>query len=157
MSVIAFTKVNLPYGWLGNMYASPIHFEGKEWRTSEALFQALRFHNADIIEIIRNEKSPMAAKMRAKSFKNQMIVLPMSNQDVDNMRLVVHLKFDQHPNLKMSLLDTGTHTLVENIGNRNGERHLFWGMKNVNGIWQGSNMMGRILMDLREFYLTNRI
>jgi ribA/ribD-fused uncharacterized protein len=155
MAVIEFTKVELPYGWLGNMYASPIRYEEKVWRTSEAIFQALRFQDEEIREIIRNEKSPMGAKMKAKPFKHQMTVQPMSEEDVENMRRVVRLKFDQNPELKTKLLRTGDHTIVENIGNRNGERHLFWGMKKVNGIWTGKNMMGRILMDLRSIYLEN--
>jgi ribA/ribD-fused uncharacterized protein len=155
MAIIEFTKVDLPYGWLGNMYASPIRYEEKVWRTSEALFQALRFQNEEIREIIRNEKSPMGAKMKAKPFKHQMTVQPMSPQDAENMRRVVRLKFVQNPELKTKLLRTGDHTIVENIGNRNGERHLFWGMKKVNGEWTGNNMMGTILMDLRSIYLEN--
>ncbi len=155
MAIIEFTKVDLPYGWLGNMYASPIRYEEKVWRTSEALFQALRFQEEEIRETIRNEKSPMGAKMKAKPLKHKMTVQPMSEQDVENMRMVVRLKFDQNPALKAKLLRTGDHTIVENIGNRNGERHLFWGMKKVNGLWTGNNMMGTILMDLRSIYLEN--
>jgi predicted NAD-dependent protein-ADP-ribosyltransferase YbiA (DUF1768 family) len=52
---------------------------------------------------------------------------------------------------------TGDHTIVENIGNRNGERHLFWGMKKVNGEWKGTNTMGRILMGLRDEYRAGEI
>ena len=42
---------------------------------------------------------------------------------------------------------------IENIGNRKGVRHLFWGMKKVDGIWEGNNQMGKLLMELREEYL----
>lgn len=58
MAVLSFTKVDLPYGWLGNMAALPIPFEGNIWRTSEALFQALRYTDFEIREVIRSEKSP---------------------------------------------------------------------------------------------------
>ena len=62
--VIAFTKVKLPFGWLGNMSPHPIIFWDKEWRTAEALFQAGRFVTDDPIrEEIRAEASPMSAKM----------------------------------------------------------------------------------------------
>ena len=148
--VIEFTKVDLPYGWLGNMYASPIQYDGKIWKTSEALFQALRFNDGSIREMIRNEKSPMGAKMKAKANKDKMVVVPMSEQDVENMKMVVHLKFDQNPVLRSKLKITGDHEIIENIGNRNGERHLFWGMKKVNGEWIGQNRMGRILMEIRS-------
>jgi len=68
------------------------------------------------------------------------------------MKMVVKLKFDQHKELKSRLLKTGNHIIVENIDKRKGARHLFWGMKKVNGEWMGENMMGKILMELRDEY-----
>jgi predicted NAD-dependent protein-ADP-ribosyltransferase YbiA (DUF1768 family) len=68
------------------------------------------------------------------------------------MKLVVRLKFDQNPVLKTKLKVSGEHVIVENIGERNGARHLFWGMKKINGEWVGENKMGQILMELREEY-----
>ena len=153
VAVIEFTKVDLPYGWLGNMFAAPIRYNDKVWRTSEALFQALRYESEEIREIIRKEGSPMGAKMKAKKFKDQMVVVPMSEEDVQNMKMVIRLKFDQYPVLKSKLKISGLHTIVENIGNRKGERHLFWGMKKADGIWDGNNQMGKLLMELREEYL----
>lgn len=47
MNVITFTKVALPYGWLGNMSPHPIVVAGKTWKTAESLFQALRFAEDD--------------------------------------------------------------------------------------------------------------
>jgi predicted NAD-dependent protein-ADP-ribosyltransferase YbiA (DUF1768 family) len=95
----------------------------------------------------------MGAKMKAKKFKDQMVVVPMSEEDVQNMKMVIRLKFDQYPVLKSKLKISGLHTIVENIGNRKGERHLFWGMKKADGIWEGNNQMGKLLMELREEYL----
>jgi predicted NAD-dependent protein-ADP-ribosyltransferase YbiA (DUF1768 family) len=66
IAYISFTKTDLPYGWLGNMFAAPITYNGQIWRTSEALFQALRFEDETIREVIRNDKSPMGAKMLSK-------------------------------------------------------------------------------------------
>jgi predicted NAD-dependent protein-ADP-ribosyltransferase YbiA (DUF1768 family) len=152
MAVLSFTKVDLPYGWLGNMAAFPCHYEGTTWRTSEALFQSLRFSDTTIREAIRAEKSPMGAKMKAKSFKEHIVVEPCSPADLDNMWLCIRLKFDQHPVLKDKLLRTGEHEIVEDIGSRNGTRHLFWGSKKVNGVWQGQNNMGKLLMELRDIY-----
>ena len=92
----------------------------------------------------------MAAKMKAKKFREQMVILPMSERDVENMKMVVKLKFDQNEVLKSKLILTGIHKIVENIGDRNGVRHLFWGMKKVNGEWIGENTMGKILMEIRD-------
>ena len=154
MKSIWFKKVAEEYGWMGNMAPYPINFNGKIWLTSEALFQSMRYNIDSIKEIIRVEKSPMGAKMKSKKFRDQMVVVPMQDQDVENMRKCVRMKFDQHPKLKKDLIATGNSPIYENIGNRNGERHKFWGSKMVNEFeGDGNNMMGKILMDLRDEYL----
>jgi ribA/ribD-fused uncharacterized protein len=154
MKNIWFKKVAEEYGWMGNMAPYPINFNGKIWLTSEALFQSMRYNIDSIKEIIRVEKSPMGAKMKSKKYRDQMVVVPMSEQDVENMRKCVRMKFDQHPKLKKELIATGNSPIYENIGNRNGERHKFWGSKMVNeSEGDGNNMMGKILMDLRDEYL----
>lgn len=147
---IWFSKVKEDFGWMGNMAPYIIKYEGKEWRTSEALFQSMRFEDESIKEVIRLEKSPMAAKMKAKKFRDQMVVVPMSEKDVENMRKCVRLKLEQHSDLKAALIATGNETIYENIGKRNGERHKFWGAKKLSdNEGDGFNMMGKILMDLR--------
>jgi ribA/ribD-fused uncharacterized protein len=154
MKSIWFSKVAEEYGWMGNMAPYPIKYEGKIWRTSEALFQSLRYDDESIKEIIRLEKSPMAAKMKAKKFRNQMVVVPMSDKDVENMRLCVRLKIEQHLGLKRALIATGDSPIYEDIGNRNGERHKFWGAKKIgDNEADGINMMGKILKDLRDEFM----
>ena len=147
---ITFTKVDLPYGWLGNMSSFPIKHDGKVWRTTEALFQALRFEDEEIREAIRAEKSPMGAKMKAKKHKAQMTIHPMSEEDIKNMKLCVKLKLEQHEPIRFRLKTTGFSLIIEDIEKRNGERHKFWGAKKVNGKWDGENMMGKIWMELRD-------
>jgi len=123
MKSIWFKKVAEKYGWMGNMAPYPIMYNGKVWLTSEALFQGMRYDDEEIKEIIRKEKSPMGAKMKAKKYKDQMVVIPMSPQDVENMRKCVKMKFDQHPQLKKELMNTKGSFIYEDIRNRNGERH----------------------------------
>ena len=65
--MIAFTKVDLPFGELGNMSPHRITYEGKRYKTAEALFQALRFEDEEIREELRSLASPMAVKMRPRS------------------------------------------------------------------------------------------
>jgi ribA/ribD-fused uncharacterized protein len=149
--MIWIKKVAEAYGWMGNMAPYPITVEGKIWRTSEALFQGMRFDDEVIKEIIRKEKSPMAAKMKAKKYSNQMVVIPMSELDVEHMKKCVRMKFDQHPELKKMLLDSVGSFIFEDIGNRKGERHKFWGVKRISeNEGDGQNMMGRILMEWRD-------
>ena len=61
-----FRKIKEPNGWMGNMAPYPIKFDGKVWLTSESLFQSMRYDDDSVKEMIRVEKSPMGAKMKAK-------------------------------------------------------------------------------------------
>ena len=151
MAVISFTKVKLPYGWLGNMAAYPIEYNNRRWKTSEALFQALRFNDDMIREKIRMEPSPMGAKMRAKSFRNLYAIAPMSDDDIANMKICLNLKFTQHKDLRAKLLKTLDHIIVEDIGKRRGIRHEFWGAYIADqNKWLGKNKIGELLMELRK-------
>lgn len=147
---VTFTKVKLPYGWLGNMSPFPIAFEGKEWRTTEALFQALRFEDEEIREAIREEKSPMGAKMMAKSLANRMTVEPQSLADLALMKKVLLLKLEQHPHLLPQLLETDPREVIEDVTSRQRGSGLFWGAgRQADGSWVGKNYLGKIWMALR--------
>jgi predicted NAD-dependent protein-ADP-ribosyltransferase YbiA (DUF1768 family) len=82
-------------------------------------------------------------------------IKPMSEQDVRNMKLVLSLKLEQHIFIRDSLLETNDQLIFEDVSNRRGARHLFWGMKMENGAWLGQNVLGKLWMELREEYLTN--
>lgn len=148
---IAFTKVALPFGWLGNMSPYPVTWEGKEWRTTEALFQALRFSDEEIREKIREQKSPMAAKMVSKPFVDRRIVEVGSPQDIENMKLCIRLKLEQHPQLQAELLKTCDRLIVEDVTSRGARgTNLLWGAMLKDGEWQGQNVLGHLWMQARD-------
>lgn len=151
---IAFTKVDLPYGWMGNMSAFPIVYNNQEYKTTEALFQALRFTDfPEVQEKIIEQKSPMAAKMIAKQHKHLLKEVGyelMGEKDIANMRLCVKLKMEQYPNLAQELIDTKDLMIIEDCSNRPQESGLFWGAAYQNGAWVGKNILGHILMDYRK-------
>jgi ribA/ribD-fused uncharacterized protein len=147
---LAFTKVRLPFGWLGNMSPFPITHGGKVWPTAEHLFQALRFEDGSIREAIRFRRNPFAAKLVAKANAARMAVQPCSQQDLDNMETVLRLKLEQHPELKARLLATGQEENIEDCTSRPRGNALFWGAALRDGAWVGANRLGRLWMKLRE-------
>lgn len=146
--VIAFTKVSLPYGWLGNMAPYPITYDNKEWRTSEALFQALRFKDfPDVQEKIREQKSPMAAKMVSKPYRELLVGYEyLGEQDIEYMNLVLKLKLEQHVNLQEQLYHTGNDQIIEDCTARPQGSGLFWGAALQIGKWVGDNVLGELWM-----------
>jgi predicted NAD-dependent protein-ADP-ribosyltransferase YbiA (DUF1768 family) len=150
--VIAFTKVSLPYGWLGNMSPHPILWHVLVWRTAEALFQARRLAPDDpACEEIRAQKSPMAAKMIAKRTAERRVVVPQSDEDVRLMEDILRLKIEQHPPLASQLKATGDVLIVEDCSARPRGSGLFWGAaRQPDGTWKGENQLGKLWMALRE-------
>lgn len=153
-STVSFTKVSLPYGWLGNMSPYPVEHKGKVYKTTEALFQAMRFEDIEIIESIRKCPSPMGAKMIAKKNRDKAIIEKGSESDIKNMRLCLELKIQQHPLILKRLLETGDQEIIEDTTNRN--RICPWGAKKINGHWVGENILGKMWAELRSEIRNNR-
>ena len=149
MDEIAFTKVSLPYGWLGNMAPYPLLARNKIWKTSEALFQACRFSDPAVVERIRLAPSPMGAKMMAKKNIGLMTTNPRSPDDVDNMRDILKLKLAQHPELLKLLWETEDRQIIEDCSARANVSGLFWGASKANGVWEGENTLGKLWMEAR--------
>ena len=160
MSDVIIRGVKEDYGWLGNMSPHPVEHDGIWWNTAEALFQALRYpmdavndEGENIREIIRAQKTPMAAKMiaKARAIRDQWNITLMGDEDLDNMRMVLRLKFKWNRNpLERDLLATGDRFIVEDCSNRPNVSGLFWGAQRLaDGTWEGTNKLGQLLMELR--------
>lgn len=129
----------------------PVVYQGQTWRTTEHLFQAMRFEDEGIKTAIQNEKSPLAAKIVAKKNAEKMVVKPCSDQDLENMKQCLRLKVQQHPELAEMLLETQNEIIVEDVTKRGVKgNNLFWGMANVEGEWVGKNILGNMWAELRQ-------
>jgi ribA/ribD-fused uncharacterized protein len=141
LRVIKFYHVEEEYGCFSNFAWYPIKPKGKIWLTSEHYFQAQKFAGSKHEEAIRLTESPKAAaKMgrdRRKSLRSDWEVV----KD-DIMREAVFAKFTQHAELREVLLSTGEAILVEHTAS-----DCYWGDC---GNGQGKNMLGRILMEVRD-------
>lgn len=141
--IIPFTKSSLPFGWMGNMCGiwkeTPLIIEinGYKFKSSENLFQAMRFgfpntpeQNMAIVEQIINTNG-MDGKRIAKNNKDKMVIEPMSWLDVKNMFYVTFIKLKQHSLLLNELLTIGINDIIlEDVQNRIGGKNdssLFWG------------------------------
>lgn len=149
MDIVAFKKVKGPFGWMSNMSPHAVEHGGLTWRTTEALFQALRFDDEAVRMEIHAQKSPMAAKMVAKRYSDKMIIEQRGPVDMANMRMVLALKLGQHPSLLVELLGTEDALIIEDCTNRPHGSGLFWGAALVQGEWHGENALGKLWMEIR--------
>jgi ribA/ribD-fused uncharacterized protein len=133
---------------------------GLEYRSSEALYQACRFpDHPEIQEKVREQKSPMAAKMvtkphRKKDTKPNRPYQCREDWDevrVDVMRWVLRVK------LSCNFIQMGSGleaTQGKDIVEISTKKDRFWGtVDDGNGNLDGENKMGVMLMELRDEYL----
>jgi N-glycosidase YbiA len=141
MDEIRFYRVQDEYGVFSNFALYPIWLDGKRWPTSEHYFQARKFTHAEQREAIRAETSPMAA---ARIGRDRNWPLRPGWEEVKDevMREALWAKFTQHSGLRELLLSTGDATIIEHTRN-----DAYWG---DGGDGKGKNMLGRILMEVRE-------
>ncbi len=140
-ATIRFYRTAENYGCFSNFAPFPIALKGKVWPTSEHYFQAQKFAETEHEEAIRRAKSPMiAARMGRDREKPLRADWEFVKDDI--MREAVRAKFTQHAELREVLLATGDAEIVEHTG-----KDSYWG---DGGDGRGKNMLGRILMDVRQ-------
>lgn len=140
-TVINFYRVSDEYGEFSNFADYPIMLDGKRWPTTEHYFQAQKFADPAYREKIRKANSPMLAARLGRDRK-QKLRRDWESVKVGIMRAAVHAKFTQHDDLKTLLLATANAKIVEHTENDD-----YWG---DGGNGSGRNMLGRILMEVRE-------
>lgn len=145
---VAFRKTAESYGFLSNMAAGfPLLVAGREWKTSEALYQAARFPNVpDLQEQIRMQASPMAAKMVTKPYRSASGRPDWDAVRVEVMRWVIRVKVLQGGDFGARLAETGERPIIEDS-----HKDRFWGavFSHESGFFVGENWLGRLLMDVR--------
>lgn len=141
MDAIRFYSVGGEYGGFSNFSPHSIRLKGKTWPTSEHYFQAQKFADTPDEEEVRQAKSPMIAARMGRSRKRP---LRKDWEAVKDriMHEAVTAKFDQHADLRETLLATGEVEIVEHTDNDS-----YWG---DGGDGSGKNRLGQILMRVRE-------
>jgi ribA/ribD-fused uncharacterized protein len=146
---VVFHKTREAFGGLSNMAAGyPLRVNDIDVPTSEALYQACRFpHLPKIQDLIICQTSPMTAKMKSKPHRAR------SREDWDFVRVAImkwclKVKLVQHwTAFGELLLSTSDKPIVEHS-----RKDRFWGAvpEREGETLSGSNVLGRLLMELRQ-------
>lgn len=138
---------------LGNYSYCTVFYRGHAYPTVEHAYQAQKTRNEALQQVIRHAPGPAAAKARARE-----VELRPDWEDVkDGIMLdLLREKFSQEPERSI-LLSTGTQELVEG----NWWHDNYWGDcscgKKVACEAPGKNMLGKLLMDVRQELLLAKL
>lgn len=144
---IVFRKTREAFGGFSNMCAGFVIKVGDySFLTSEALYQAFRFSDDEVQQIIMDEKSPMAAKMKSKKYR----VRTRADWDdvrVDIMEWCLRMKLKCNwESFSALLLSTGDREIVEES-----HKDRFWGTVSEGAqVLVGKNILGKLLIEIRE-------
>ncbi len=147
---ITITTNEAEWGILGNLYPTPLVVSGVEFVSSEQLFQMMKFTDPEILNVLYNTRG-LTPKMKAKKFENKGFRRPDWGQIiVDCMKFCLQTKYDQSEEFRKSLQDTTGFIIVEDQTNRPRKTPDSWGVKPDGDKYVGSNLLGRLLMELRD-------
>ncbi|MBN1970581.1 MAG: NADAR family protein [Candidatus Delongbacteria bacterium] len=126
-----------------NLAPYPIELDGKIWKSSEHYYQFKKFEKTgpEYAQKIKDAPTPKDAKKL--SMENNNYPADWDAKKVEVLRRAVMKKFESYSQLENLLLSTGDEELIEA-----NQEDYFWG-EGRDG--SGKNMMGKILMETREY------
>ena len=149
---VFFHKKTDEHWILSNMASCPLEIEGVPFKNSEHLFQTLKFATPESVAAVYQSKSP---KMTAKHWQK---VGGHRREDwgqiiLDVMKFCLQQKYEQCPEFRKELESTKGYHIVELQDRKNDKessRPNGWGVKTKGENYEGANLMGRLLMELRD-------
>lgn len=149
---VGFTSTAAEWGIFSNFAKTPMVVNGIEFACVEQLFHYIRLNNEMERAQYLKVSPGMALKMKAKAFKKRGVErVDWREIAVDVMRFCLNHKYQASAEFRKALADSGDRFIVEDESNRK-KRPDSWGavLDTATGEYYGKNIMGRLLMELRE-------
>ncbi len=128
-------------GYLANYSDYGFMVDGVYYPTAEHFYQASKFDNPEIIQKILSCKTAREAASVGRDRNNKRID-HFKDIKLDKMYQAVYEKFQQNPDIRKKLIETGDEEIREMT-----DQESYWG---VGPQLDGENHMGEILMRVRE-------
>lgn len=149
-----FCKTHEEWGVLSNMAATPIIIDGIEFKSAEHIFQMMKFNNAEYVQkvwngVTANNKKSGNIKMTAKSYEPEHRRQDWGSMIVDALKYAMQKKYEQCEAFRKELERSKGKYIVEQQPNPNKKADT-WSAKLEGDKWVGSNLTGRLLMELRD-------
>ena len=150
---VFFHKKTDDYWILSNMASCPLEIEGIPFKNSEHLFQTLKFATPEsVLAVYNNYISP---KMTARHYEylGGHKRADWEQISIDVMKFCLQQKYDQCLEFREELESTKGYNIVELQNSKRDKetsRANAWGVKTKGENYEGPNIMGRLLMELRD-------
>ena len=145
-----FCKTDREWGIFSNFGDTPIEVNGITFSCAEKLFQCLKFEDSEVIKDIYKETG-QSIKMKAKHWvKEGKERSDWGKHIVDVMKFCLDLKYDQVPKFRETLEKSKGLFIVEDQTTFPAKDADTWGVKLRDDEYIGPNLMGRLLMELRD-------
>ena len=147
----AFCSVDQPWGILSNFGRTPLVVDGVRFDCTEKLFQVMKFTDLESRKIIYAQKG-QPIKMKAKHQEKVGVVRDDWGRIlIDAMKFCLMQKYAQSESFKKELERSKGLFIVEQQANPRRPAGAYSAKLSEDGkTWTGPNIMGRLLMELRD-------
>lgn len=146
-------KVKEEWGEFGNFFRAPLMVNGMEFINSEQLYQMMKFRDVDLLKRIHADKS-MGMKMRARSKEAISLLRPdWGGMLIDAMKFCLVQKYQQCEIFRNELersKQEGLYIVEDETSRKHGKPADAWGTVLVGNQYVGPNLLGKLLMELRD-------
>jgi ribA/ribD-fused uncharacterized protein len=148
-------KVQDEWGIFCNFAKTPLKVKDYTFNSSEELFQLMKFKDSAVLKnivagITANDKKSDAIKMTAKSYEKKYRREDWGRMVIDAMKFCLQTKYDQCEEFRNKLLESVGCYIIEDQTSFPKKSPDAWGVKLRDGKYIGPNLLGRLLMELRD-------
>lgn len=144
------------WGILGNFAAAPLVVDGVQFSNSEQLFQMMKFSDEETLRTIFKAKGLPLKWAAKKAEGNSLRREDWGKVIIDAMKFCLQTKYDQSEQFRHVLAETTGKIIVEDQTKLKTTKSGrikdadTWGVVLKDDKYIGSNLLGRLLMELRD-------
>lgn len=152
---VCIRKVDEEWGIFCNFAHTEIVVDGVVFKTAEHLFQLMKFKDSEIIRriasgITRAGKQCFQIKKTVKSYEPEYRREDWGSMLIDAMKFSLQQKYEQCPAFRQKLEESKGRFIVEDQTSFPKKTADAWGAKSNGVSFVGPNLLGRLLMELRD-------
>ena len=152
---VTIHKVDGEWGIFCNFAPTPITIDGVLFKSSEHLFQMMKFKDPGVITnimngVTNNGKKCFQIKKTVKSYEKEFRRDDWGSMIIDAMKFCLMRKYEQSADFRAKLEESKELYIVEDQTTMPKKNPDAWGAKPDGDNFTGPNLLGRLLMELRD-------